>query len=182
MESATQPARGSAPMAWRRVWQFPLLTAVLIVALDQATKHLTMAHEHRLPISVIHGFFDLVYVKNPGAAWGIFADHTEMLALISAVVFVIVAFFYGRMTADWTERCVAISLILGGIVGNLIDRLFYGGVVDFLSFRLITYDWPAFNIADSAICIGVGIYLLSSFLRPEHEPRLEAQTESAPNP
>jgi signal peptidase II len=166
---------------WLHRWPWPTVGMLVILALDQATK-LVILRNARLAvgeIEVVPGFFYLVCVHNPGAAWGILGGHTMVLAVISAAVF---AYIYGRFswfTEGWSERGFAATLICGGILGNLGDRLFRGaGVVDFLSFRYGPHEWPAFNVADSGICVGVGIYVVSSFLRPE--PEETAETQAAP--
>lgn len=150
----------------------PLATSLgigfVVIALDQYTKYRIL---HGLEIGesipVIPNFFAIVFVCNTGAAWGMFADKTMFLAALSAIVFLVIAVYFRRVTEDLPERVIAIALVLSGIGGNLIDRLWHRCVVDFLSFSFRSFEWPAFNVADSAICCGVGLYLLSSFLRPE---------------
>ena len=145
----------------------PVAIIVAVVLADQWTKYVV---EHRLrfngpPVVVIPGFFHLVHVRNTGAAWGMLADSTMALSALSALVFGAMAVWFGRFTGGLLERAIALALIMGGIGGNLIDRLWRHGVVDFLSFFWRSFEWPAFNIADSAICVGVGVYLISSFWR-----------------
>jgi signal peptidase II len=141
----------------------------LLIAADQLTKYLVIAYiDPADPVSVVPGFFQLVYVRNPGAAWGILGGRTGLLAVISGVVFVLMFVNYRRFAEGWAERGFAITLLLGGIAGNFIDRMWRdGGVVDFLRVYYGSWEWPSFNVADSAICIGMGIYFLSSFIRPE---------------
>ena len=138
----------------------------LIIVIDQITKMLV---ENRLTASVkvFPGLFNLVFVKNTGAAWGILAGKGWLLLLISIVVFILITVFIRRITEGWTERYYAMALIAGGIAGNSIDRLWRGAVVDFLDFHYGPHHWPAFNVADSAICIGVFIFIISSWLRPQ---------------
>lgn len=153
--------------------------------LDQWTKRLVLASDYLKgggDIDVIPHLFKFVYVINTGAAWGIFAGRMKFLAALSAIVFIFVWFTYDKLTSGWRERCLAISLIMGGILGNLIDRLFYEGVVDFLLVYYQSWSWPAFNIADSAICVGVAIYLTSSFLRPENPEEAASEGEPPANP
>jgi signal peptidase II len=159
--------------SWRHVWLLPAMIACGIVLLDQWTKRLIITSEmlhHGHQIEVVSGFFNIVYTRNTGAAWGMFAQHTKLLALLSATVLVIVVVGYRRFAGPWVERALAISLVLGGIAGNMIDRIWYDGVIDFLDFGIGIHRWPAFNVADSAICVGVAIYVLSSFIRPEDGP------------
>jgi len=157
----------------------PALIALLLLVLDQWTKHLIMTAENLSfggQIEVIPGFFSIVHVRNPGAAWGILANRTGFLALLSAVVLITLVIGFQRFVGGWTERAWAMSLIMGGIAGNLIDRVAYGAVVDFLNFTFGSYQFPAFNVADSAICVGVTIYVVSTFLRPEGDANRPAAT------
>lgn len=137
-----------------------------ILVLDQLTKILT---ERCITssIRIMPGFFNLVYVKNPGAAWGIMAGKGMILLLISIIVLILISIFIKRLTEGWMERYYALSLICGGIIGNSIDRITRGAVVDFLDFYAGSYHWPAFNVADSAICVGVFIFIISSWIRPQ---------------
>lgn len=140
----------------------------LIIILDQLTK---IAAENRItsPIKVIPGFFDLVFVKNTGAAWGILAGKGWLLLIISLIVFTLIVVFIRRITEGWPERYYSMALIAGGIAGNSIDRIWRGSVVDFLDFYYGSYHWPAFNVADSAICVGVFVFIISSWIRPQSE-------------
>jgi signal peptidase II len=107
-----------------------------------------------------------VHVGNTGAAWSLFTGRSGWLALLAAGT--LVAIYFWRRALGLRDRMVQISfgLLCGGIVGNLIDRLAYGHVVDFLDFHFGSYVYPTFNVADSGICIGVGLYLLHSLRHP----------------
>lgn len=144
---------------------FSCLVALAIIATDQITKLLAKTYISQ-PIE-ISSFFNLVLVMNAGAAWGIMAGKSFFLLTISAVVLLLILLFHEKITEGWNERYYALALIAGGIVGNTIDRVWWKAVIDFLDFHLAGYHWPAFNIADSAICIGVGIFVISSLLRPQ---------------
>ena len=153
--------------------QFPLLALILgliIVLFDQFTKlwvrqTLVCGGE---PQTVIPGFFNLVYVRNPGAAWGMFGGQQVFLVLISIMVLVLIAIYHRRFMEQTLDHRIALGLMIGGILGNLIDRMKFGWVTDFLDFKFGTYHFPSFNVADSAICIAVGLYMLSSFWHKEH--------------
>ncbi|GAB4272802.1 MAG: signal peptidase II [Deferrisomatales bacterium] len=132
-----------------------------VVALDQATKawvHTTFAlHESR---PVVEGVFHLTYVRNPGAAFGLFAGHAEafrrpFFLLVTAVALAVILGVVRRLPPDRPWTLAALSLVFGGAVGNLIDRLRWGEVVDFLDVFWKTHHWPAFNVADSAITVGM---------------------------
>ncbi|MFT5499740.1 MAG: signal peptidase II [Kiritimatiellia bacterium] len=117
---------------------------------------------------VIPGFFDLTRLHNTGAAWGMLSDHPEILAIVSIVMFILLVVFRRSILSDTTSHRWAYGLLIGGIVGNMIDRIKYGYVVDFLQFFIGEAHYPAFNIADSCICVGVGIYIASSFWIKSH--------------
>ena len=144
--------------------------AAAVIFFDQLTKAWVL-NSFQLYESkeVIAGLFNLVYVTNSGAAFSLLADldspwrHYFFLGVGTvAIVGLTVAWF--KMRAENALYGVALALICGGAVGNLIDRLRFGSVVDFLDFHLRGYHWPAFNIADSAICIGAGLFLVVNIL------------------
>ena len=155
-----------------------LILGVLITVLDQVTKYavrVTFAVGESRP--VIQNFFDLTYVRNTGAAWGILGGQNASLMVLSVVMLAAILIFRRSFLSDTWEHRVALGLMVGGIVGNLMDRLRLGWVTDFLDFHYQGYHWPSFNVADSAICIGVGIYILSAMWlasHPLHESRLKA--------
>jgi len=144
--------------------QWVALIAVTIVALDQLTKwlvvHAISPEETRV---VISGFFSLVQVHNTGAAWGIFKDYNLVLTVISLLAVLGIFLFRHTFQLHRPGLRVAFGLVAGGIIGNLIDRIRVHHVIDFLSFFYGPYHWPAFNVADSAICIGVGLYIILSW-------------------
>ena len=151
-----------------------LCLSFAVALLDQWTKHLVRARIGLGDyIAVIPGYFDLRYIQNTGAAWGMLAGLNHWLVLFSAAMLVaIVRFRHHLISAGILSRC-AMGLILGGITGNLIDRVHLSYVVDFLHFHWRRYQFPAFNVADSAICIGVGLYILSQMTaagKAEKEP------------
>lgn len=137
-----------------------------IVMLDQITKiavDSTFALHQSIP--VIEGFFHLTYVRNKGAAFGILAGGPPWLRLsfliafsIAAVIFVLITL--RRLPPEEKMLTIALTLILGGAVGNLIDRVLRGEVIDFFDFHYRGFHWPAFNIADSCITVGVALALL----------------------
>jgi signal peptidase II len=136
-----------------------------IVATDQLTKLIvdrSMALYDSIP--VIDGLFNLTYIRNTGAAFGIFAGSAPAFRLSFLILFSLVAIGFvitmlRRLREDHTGLITALAFILGGAVGNLIDRLAYGEVIDFFDFYWRGYHWPAFNIADSFITVGVLITL-----------------------
>ncbi len=151
-----------------------------VVALDQAAKF-AIRQSLRLgeSVPVIEGFFNLNHLRNSGAVWGIFQSRNEWLILISLLVLALIAVFYRWLVDQRGVHRLAMGLMVGGIVGNLIDRIKLGWVTDFLDFHWQTLHWPSFNIADSAICLGVAVYLVSSFVRPALAPG--GQPEARPD-
>jgi signal peptidase II len=146
------------------------MIALAVILLDRATK-LLIIRTLRLGqgIPVIPGFFDIVFVLNPGAAFGFLATLSEqvrnpLFILISVVAVILIIFYHTRYLRSHRLVSVALGLVLGGAVGNLIDRLRYGMVVDFLDVHVGQYHWPAFNVADSAISIGVSLMILDMLL------------------
>jgi signal peptidase II len=146
--------------------KFHLLIAVFVVLLDRMTK-LAVARNISLHdnIQIIPDFFRITHVENRGAAFGLFADSPSewkiaMLVLFSVVALVIVSTLLWRNSHSMNTTGIGLSLILGGAVGNLWDRLLSGRVVDFLLFYVGEYQWPAFNVADSAIVVGAGLLVI----------------------
>ena len=152
------------------------IAAVIIVA-DWVTKLLVVRnfslYDSR---TIVENFFHLVYVRNTGAAFGLGANsgHSVVPFLLNGgaiAIFFAVAFIAFRSPLTETRLQFGLHLILGGAVGNLIDRFRLGYVIDFLDFFVVVgnkpYHWPAFNVADSAICIGIGLLLLDMWRKPE---------------
>jgi signal peptidase II len=146
-----------------------LAAAVLAAVLDQVSKAMVLGYfgetgcaPHR---SVVNSFLDLVLTCNRGVSFGLFDN-----AGLNGVVFAVGATFVVLLLIFWLSRvratflAIAIGLIIGGAIGNVIDRLRFGGVIDFLYFHAGAWYWPAFNLADSAICLGVAAMLLDGLL------------------
>lgn len=144
-----------------------LIAFVVALSLDLITKLIVdhnLTYADRIPI--IEGFFYLTHVRNPGAAFGLFADGDNSLRLtffigISVVAIGIILSFFRKLAPGDRLSALALGSILGGALGNLIDRVRYGEVVDFLHFELWKgYSWPDFNLADSCIVVGVALLVL----------------------
>ena len=146
--------------------------ALAVFALDQLTKQLVLkflpvTDNGQESIEVIPGFFRLVNWGNTGAAWSLFTGQNALLAIIS--LFALLGLFLWRhhFGLKTTMGQISLGLIFGGIVGNLFDRLFVGHVIDFLRFYIMRdgreVGFPAFNVADSAICVGVGLLFILSW-------------------
>jgi len=141
---------------------------LLVVVLDQVSKFWivsSFAMYESLP--VVPGFFSLTYLTNTGAAFGMLAGsptwwRQAFFIGVALVALVVIGFMYRRMRSDSAWYQVALAFIAGGAIGNLIDRVRLGSVVDFLDVYVGTHHWPAFNVADSAITVGVAIFLVMS--------------------
>lgn len=151
-----------------RRWLF--FIAIAVLALDRVTKWLITSSMHlHESVSVIPGLFRITHVQNTGAAFGLFSDHPSewkiaVLVMFSLAALVVVTILLWRNSHAFTLTGFALSLILGGALGNLWDRLVDGHVVDFLDFHLGGYHWPAFNVADSAIVVGAFILVAEILL------------------
>jgi signal peptidase II len=151
------------------------LVSLAVLLLDQWTKGIVMRtfqiHESR---EVVSGLFDLTYVQNSGAAFGLFASvdssvKAVVLNSVAVLVFLIVSAYALRSPHKSVRLQVGLALILGGAVGNLLDRVRFTYVVDFIDFSISGHHWPAFNLADSAICIGVALLFLDMLQKEEEE-------------
>ena len=142
-----------------------LCIALGIVFSDQFTKYLICKHFvlHE-SLTIIPGLFDLRYIRNTGAAWGMFAGGHLWLSLLSVAMLVLLVIFRKSFLSDSITDRITLGLISGGIIGNLIDRVRLQYVVDFLDFFWHGHHFPAFNVADSAICVGVCLYMISQFI------------------
>ncbi len=148
-------------------WKVFLVAVAASLPLDVITKHwvaTTLAYGDR--VSVVEGFFYLTHVRNPGAAFSMFATAPEpfrrwFFPIATGVAIVLIFSFFRQLAPRDRLSGAALGLILGGVVGNLLDRIRFGEVIDFLHIRLWTgHSWPDFNVADSAIVIGVGLLIL----------------------
>jgi signal peptidase II len=152
------------------------IVSLAVLLLDQWTKGIiTRTFDVHQSTTVVEGFFDLTYVRNSGAAFGLFASvdssiKAVILNSVAVLVFIVVSAYALRSSHKSVRLQVGFALILGGAIGNLMDRVRFSYVVDFLDFSISGHHWPAFNVADSAICIGVGLLFLD-MLRNEEQAR-----------
>lgn len=144
-----------------------ILLSVIIVVSDQWSKALILKNFRLLEsIDVIGGFFNLTYIQNTGAAFGVLAKsdptfRVPFFLIIPVIALTAIGFVFAKLPKNDIKLSTALSMVVGGAIGNLLDRLNHGFVVDFLDFHWKgQYHFPAFNIADSAICIGVAILML----------------------
>jgi len=173
-------------MSWPLRYLLLALLAGAIVAIDQATK-LSIVQSMRLneSISIVPNLFSLTYIRNPGAAFGLLAGSSNAFRMVffgltSIFALGLLGTILLRMPEqDWVGR-VSVAGILGGAIGNLIDRLRFGEVIDFLDVYVENYHWPAFNVADSAITVGVIFLIVHFAFEKRTEPPPASETSSVP--
>ncbi|ACO04425.1 MAG TPA: signal peptidase II [Persephonella sp.] len=154
-----------------RYYKF-LATVFFIIAADLITKYIAVKYLFHGSITVIPGFFDLTLVWNRGAAFGILAEAPEAVRIliliiastVAAILTMIYAYIKRSQLSNW--EFYSLSLIAGGAIGNLYDRIFIGSVRDFIDIYIKDYHWPAFNIADASISLGIaGFIFYEIFLK-----------------
>lgn len=165
---------GPAPSPWRKVFGYRRLwwVALVFFILDQVTKSMIAS---RLPfgsygpgrqIEVFPGLLNLVHVGNTGAAWSMFTGQSTWLALLALGTLAAIYFWRHALGLRHPTAQASFGLLCSGIVGNLVDRLAHGHVIDFLDVHFGSYTYPTFNVADSAISVGVFWYILWSLRQP----------------
>ncbi len=156
-----------------------LALAAAIILLDQSTKW--MAVTWLSPVvtrAVVPGFFNLSYVENQGAAWGMLAGQQIFLIAFSVVTLAFLVWKRHSLFAPLWGGSLTLSLIAGGVIGNLIDRVRVRYVIDFLDFHWGASHFPAFNVADSAICCGVFLFIITQWLHDRQRACADASTAS----
>ena len=156
----------------RTMLRLGLATALVVAILDQTSKALVLAHfaSRALGTNTLTPFFNLVLTLNHGISFGLFNAVQGSGVGVNAFLFSLVAAVIVAGLIYWLSRVAnpllafAIGLVIGGAIGNIADRIRHGAVVDFLDFHIGAYHWPAFNLADSAICVGVALMLFDSLL------------------
>lgn len=137
------------------------LTSVIVLLIDQIAKLLIKTNINlNEEISIIPNFFSIQYLKNTGAAFSILENQTILLAITSIICISVIIYYLKKEENLTTAMYLSFGLVLGGILGNLIDRIVYQGVIDFLSFQIFNYNFPVFNIADIGITIGVLLLII----------------------
>ena len=153
-----------------------LIVFLVVIALDQSTK---LIIQQTLPlhktVEIIPGFFNLIHVRNTGGAFGIFGGEkgpvgSVLFVAASLVAVGILVILFMRVKEHEKMLKFSFALLLSGAIGNLIDRVSYGEVVDFLDFHVSSYHWPAFNVADSAISVGIGLMALELLIKEQKKP------------
>jgi signal peptidase II len=155
-----------------------VILALVTCVLDQLSKMMVVLFlPESIPVPLVPGLLDLRHVVNTGAAWSIASGHTSMLAAFSILISVVITVMAWRFGPAEKGLRVGLGLILGGAVGNLIDRVRLGYVVDFIDAHWFDKaHWPVFNVADTAICIGIGLWLVASM---RYAPREKTAKQSS---
>ncbi|MBW2733532.1 MAG: signal peptidase II [Deltaproteobacteria bacterium] len=195
-EETTPPEKDSSEdvaqrWATRGAWIFLLVVTVILTVADQWSKHwahhsLRQDHGGSMVIArTEEAAFAFSYVRNHGAAWGFLANADESFRrpfffIISLLAMGFILYLFSRVRLGQRMLALALALVLSGALGNFIDRVRFGYVVDFIDVRYGTFRWPTFNVADIAISVGVAFLLLESFFgngKKKHPPSSEAQGE-----
>jgi signal peptidase II len=152
-----------------------LIVAAVVAVLDQIAKWWVLAAVMDPPrVIPVTGFFNLVLAWNRGVSFGMFNEEGvfSRFALPVLTIAIIVALLFWMRTADRPRVAVAIGLIVGGAIGNLVDRLVFGAVVDFLDVHVAGVHWPAFNVADSGITVGATLLVLDALFGPSEKHKI----------
>ena len=150
-----------------KIWVRLILVSGCVVFADQISKYTIKINVALYDtIIVIENFFNITHILNPGGAFGFFASQSPeirkfIFLFLSSIIALFVLWVYKKCASEFVFLSYGLALIFGGAMGNLIDRFRYGKVVDFLDFYMGSAHWPAFNIADSAISVGMGILIYS---------------------
>lgn len=137
-----------------------LILSVLVFGIDIFSKYLIMSYLYYQSIDILP-FFSITYAQNTGAAFSILEGQRTLLATVAIVVSAYIVYMLYENGSTKKFENFSLALILGGALGNLLDRLYHGFVIDFLDVKFGTWHYPTFNIADCAICVGIGIYIFS---------------------
>ncbi|MDR1499193.1 MAG: signal peptidase II [Rickettsiales bacterium] len=158
----------------KKIFVYGLLLAILVVIFDQMTKHMAL-HSIEATILKTNGihshirktsFLNIVLVWNSGISFGIFNDGNIIIShiLLLIVIGISIFIFYNLWKSESLFSVICFSLMLGGAIGNIIDRSIYGAVIDFIDLHIKNLHWPAFNMADASICVGVFLYFMMDFV------------------
>lgn len=184
--TSAAPGQASSAAQWRYKARY-LLISLCVLVLDQWSKWMIEAHvtpysRH----SVIPDLLNFTNVQNTGVAFGLFASKgnltgTLVLTVLGLAALGFVAYYFSLVPSSDRMLLVALSLVIGGAIGNLLDRIMNGGVTDFIDFYFGSYHWHTFNVADSAISVGIGLMILGTILHRE-EPALDGAKTAEDDP
>lgn len=144
-----------------------MLIAVFFLIIDLVTKIVIDNYlDLNESITIIPGFFHFTKIYNDGASWSLFSGHPLILILVTFIILVILLIYQYKFIPKW-RNAMAFGLLYGGIIGNLIDRMLYGYVIDFLDFKIFNFNYPVFNIADIGIVIGILLLIIAIFKKED---------------
>lgn len=148
------------------------LISILCILIDQITKLIVTTNINlNNSITIINNFFSLTYVKNYGAAWSILSGNRLLLIIIALISLFLIYHFFIKNKELKTLEIITYGLLIGGIIGNLIDRIIFGYVIDFFDFLIFNYNFPVFNFADIFIVLSAGLIIIDTFRGETHEIR-----------
>ena len=145
-----------------------VIISCVVFIVDLLTKYVIQNHIALQNVEIIKGFFSLTYAENTGMAWSLLSGKQAFLSVVSAITIGVMIYYVVAKNVDKFTK-IALALMIGGAAGNLFDRLFLGYVRDFLDFIIFGYDFPIFNVADSALTIGVILLIIASFIEDKGE-------------
>ncbi len=153
------------------------IVTALVLVLDQATKiYIDRNMDIHTSFTVIDNFFNITYIRNKGAAFGLLANSAFRLPFfiaVSLIAVVVIISVFRKLRPDQGFTALSLALIFAGAIGNLIDRVRLGEVIDFIYVHWYEHYWPAFNVADSAICIGVALLAIDMFVEERRQKKLQ---------
>ncbi len=153
------------------------ILSIFLIATDQLIKifisNKLLLNESK---TIIKGFFDITNVHNYGAAWSILNNQSILLVVIGIIALVIIYFYFIRNKKLNKIDIILISMLISGIIGNMIDRIRFGYVIDYLDFNIFGYDYPVFNLADSLIVVAMILMLIKS-LKEEHNAKIQSRNK-----
>lgn len=145
-----------------------IILSIIFVIIDQVSKIIVINNlTNNKSVEVIKSFFYLTYTNNTGAAFSILTGKRILLILVSLIVIGILIYYIKKTKIEKKINKIALSLVIGGSIGNLIDRIIKGAVIDFLDFKIFGYNYPIFNLADTFIVLGVFLLLIGMFRKEE---------------
>lgn len=141
----------------------------MVLIIDLFLKQIILNNVKSLPLTVIPSFFSISYVENTGGAWGILGNTTWILTLLSVLVVILLNQYLLKREKYTKLETISYGLFMGGLLGNLVDRMIYGHVIDYLDFTIFSYSYPVFNLADIALVIGVFLLVIEMVRRDRNE-------------
>lgn len=144
------------------------IIAIIVLVIDQLSKMIANMYLVDNIVTIIPNFFKLEYALNTGAAWSILNSHQVIIIVIS-IILMIILFMINKNFKNNIRNNIAFGLVFGGIWGNLVDRIFHGYVIDFLSFKIFNYNYPIFNVADIAVVLGILLLIFAVIKGEDNE-------------